>query len=122
MVLLATTPKENCVFNVSNNHLIPMEDILSRLTLVDGKKLEYVEFPQFMARMQEVMAQPGRAQSLSSIVAYAQSPKEVETTMNQPSVHFTMQVLYRLGFSWDHTSSQYVDMIFEMLRTMRFFD
>jgi len=42
--------------------------------------------------------------------------------MNQPSVHFTMQVLYRLGFSWDHTSSKYVDMIFEMLRTMRFFD
>ena len=33
-----------------------------------------------------------------------------------------MQALYRLGFSWDHTSSEYVDMILEMLRTMRYFD
>jgi hypothetical protein len=41
--------------------------------------------------------------------------------INQPSVHFTMQVLYRLGFTWNHTSSAYVDMIFEMLRTLQYF-
>ena len=122
MVLLAQTPKENCVFNVSNNHLIPMEDILSRLSLIDGKKLEYVEFPEFLSRMQELMSLPQKAQQLSSLVAYAQSPAQAETVVNQPSVHFTMQVLYRLGFSWDHTSSKYVDMIFEMLRTLRYFD
>ena len=122
MVLLAGTPRENCVFNVSNNHLLPMEDIISRLSVIDGKKMEYVEFPQFMKRMQEMMAQPEKAPLLSSLVAYAQSPAQAEAVMNQPSVHFTMQVLYRLGFCWDHTSSQYVDMIFEMLRTMRFFE
>ena len=59
---------------------------------------------------------------LSSLVAYAQSPTEEEMVVNQPSIHFTMQVLYRLGFSWDYTSSQYVDMIFEMLRTLRYFN
>ena len=122
MMLLCRTPRENCVFNVSNNHLIPMEDILSRLSLIDGRKLEYVEFPEFMSRMQALMSDSRKAQQLSSLVAYAQSPSHAETVMNQPSVHFTMQVLYRLGFSWDHTSSKYVDMIFEMLRTMRFFD
>ena len=42
--------------------------------------------------------------------------------MNQPSVHFTMQVLYRLGFCWDHTSSAYFDMIFDMLRTLQYLD
>ena len=61
MVLLAATPRENCVFNVSNNHLLPMEDIISRLGLIDGKKVEYVEFPDFMARMQALMAQPEKA-------------------------------------------------------------
>ena len=122
MVLLATTPRENCVFNVSNNHLLPMEDIVSRLRLIDGNKVDYVEFPEFLARMQTVMAQPDKAPLLSSLVAYAQSPTEQEVVMNQPSIHFTMQVLYRLGFAWDNTSSQYVDMIFEMLRTLRYFD
>ena len=121
MMLLCRTPRENCVFNVSNNHLIPMEDILSRLSLIDGRKLEYVEFPEFMSRMQALMSDSRKAQQLSSLVAYAQSPSHAETVMNQPSVHFTMQVLYRLGFSWDHTSSAYVDMIFEMLRTLQYF-
>jgi hypothetical protein len=122
MVLLAATPRENCVFNVSNNHLIPIEDILSRLRLIDGKKVEYVEFPEFVGRMQEMMASPDKAPLLSSLVAYANAPGQEEVVVNQSSVHFTMQALYRLGFSWDHTSSKYVDMIFEMLRTMRYFD
>ena len=122
MVLLATTPRENCVFNVSNNHLLPMEDIVSRLQLIDGNKVDYVEFPEFLSRMQALMAQPDKAPMLSSLVAYAQSPTDKEEmVVNQPSVHFTMQVLYRLGFAWDHTSSQYVDMIFEMLRTLQYF-
>ena len=123
MVLLATTPRENCVFNVSNNHLLPMEDIVSRLQLIDGNKVEYVEFPEFLSKVQALMAQPDKAPLLSSLVAYAQSPTDKEEmVVNQPSVHFTMQVLYRLGFAWDHTSSKYVDMIFEMLRTLRYFD
>ena len=122
MVLLSCTPRENCVFNVSNNHLLPMEDIVSRLRLIDGNKVDYVEFQEFLSRMQAVMAQPDKAPLLSSILAYVQSPTEEEMVVNQPSIHFTMQVLYRLGFSWDHTSSQYVDMIFEMLRTLRYFD
>ena len=122
MVLLANTPRENCVFNVSNNHLLPMEDIVSRLRLIDGNKVDYVEFPEFISRMQALMVQPDKAPLLSSLVAYAQSPNQQEVVVDQPSVHFTMQVLYRLGFAWDHTSSEYVDMIFDMLRTMRYFD
>jgi amino acid adenylation domain-containing protein len=121
MVLLARTPRENCVFNVSNNHLLPMEDILSRLGKLDGKEIEYLEFPDFLARMQAMMAQPDKAPLLSSLVAYAQSPSQAESVMNPPSFHFTMQVLYRLDFHWNKTSSHYVDMIFEMLRTLQYF-
>ena len=121
VVLLAGTPRENCVFNVSNNHLLPMEDIISRLNKLDGKEVEYLEFPEFLARMKEMMAQPEKAPLLSSLVAYAQSPSQAEAVINPPSIHFTMQVLYRLGFHWNKTSSHYVDMIFEMLRTLEYF-
>ena len=122
MILLATTPKENCVFNVSNNHLLPMEDIVSRLRLIDGNRVEYVEFQEFVSRMQAAAREPEKAQKLSSLVAYAQAPTEQEMVINKPSVHFTMQVLYRMGFCWNHTSSAYVDMIFEMLKTMNYFE
>jgi len=37
------------------------------------------------------------------------------------STVFTMQVLHRLGFRWNPTSSEYVDLIFEMLRTLQYF-
>jgi len=30
-------------------------------------------------------------------------------------------VLHRLGFRWNPTSSEYVDLIFEMLRTLQYF-
>ena len=99
-----------------------MDDILSRLEKIDGRKVEYVEFPEFMERMQGVMNDPALAPLLSSLVAYDRSPRQQEMVMNIPSTGFTMQALYRLGFRWDHTSSVYIDMIFEMLKSMRYFE
>jgi amino acid adenylation domain-containing protein len=120
VVLLARTPKENCVFNVSNNHLIPMDDIVSRLKLGDGSSLEYLEDADFFRRMEEAKSDPKKAKILSSIIAYDQADGQLH--MVEPSTAFTMQILHRLGFRWDQTNSRYVDMIFEVLDSFRFFD
>jgi len=122
MVLLAQTPLENCVFNVSNNHIVPMDDILTRLEKIDGKPLEYVEMADFTKRMEEANADPAKARILAPLVAYQQSAAETEGVETLASTVFTMQVLHRLNFRWNHTSSEYVDMIFEMLRTLQYFD
>ena len=122
MVLLSRTPLENCVFNVSNNHIIPMDDIFTRLEKIDGKPLEYVEMAEFLRRTQLANADPAKARILSPLVAYQQSAAEQEGVETLASTVFTMQVLHRLGFRWDHTSSQYLDLIFEMLRTLQYFD
>ncbi len=121
MVLLACTPLENCVFNVSNNHLVPMDDVLTRLDKIDGKPMEYVENDEFLLRMKALQAQPGMAAVMAPLVAYEQSAAEREGVETQSSTVFTMQVLMRLGFRWNTTSSAYIDLIFEMLRTMRYF-
>ena len=121
MVLLAQTPLENCVFNVSNNHLVPMDDVLSRLEKIDGKPLEYVEMQEFLQRMESAQADPAKARVLAPLVAYQQSASEQEGVETLASTVFTMQVLHRLGFSWSHTSSEYVDLIFEMLKTLQYF-
>jgi thioester reductase-like protein len=122
MVLLSRTPDACCVFHVSNDHLLPMDDILSRVQLDDGSPLTYVEFPEFMARMEAAKADPEKAKVLSSIIAYTQAPGGPAMTPNKISTDYTMQVLHRLGFRWDETSSQYVDMIFDMLASLRYFE
>ena len=122
IVLLSTTPDENCVFHVSNDHLIPMDDILSRIHLDDGSPLAYVEFPEFSARMKAAEENPEKAKVLSSIIAYASAPDGPQALPNPASTSYTMQVLHRLGFRWDETSKEYVDMIFEMLASLRYFE
>ena len=121
MVLLATTPLENCVFNVSNNHIIPMDDIFIRLEKIDGQPLEYVEMAEFSRRVEEAGANPAKARIMAPLVAYQQSAAEMQGVETLASTVFTMQVLHRLGFRWDHTSSEYLDLIFEMLRTLQYF-
>ena len=122
MVLLATSPLENCVFNVSNNHLVPMDDVLSRLNKIDGKPMEYVEMKEFNRRVEEANADPAKTRILAPLVAYQQSASETEGVETLASTVFTMQVLHRLGFRWSATSSDYIDLIFEMLRTLQYFD
>lgn len=122
VVLLAGTPEANCVFHVSNDHLVPMDDILSRLRKDDGTPLDYLEMKDFADRMEAAKADPDKARVLSSILAYTQAPGQVQLVENQASNSYSMQVLHRLGFRWDETSSAYVDMIFRILDAYRFFD
>ena len=72
--------------------------------------------------MDEAKSDPEKARILSSILAYTTTPGGTRMVINVASTSFTMQVLHRLGFRWDETSRDYVDMIFEMLAALRYFD
>ena len=121
IVLLSSTPDANCVFHVSNDHMIPMDDILSRIRLDDGSPVRYVEYPEFLARMNEAKEDPEKAKVLSAIIAYAGTPDGPQALPNPAMTAYTMQVLHRLGFRWNETARDYVDMIFEMLSTLGYF-
>ena len=122
VVLLAGTPKECCVFHAFNDHLMPMDDILSRLRKDDGSPLDYVEDAEFVRRMDAAKEDPEKSRILSSIIAYTQAEGQTQLVENGASVTYSMQVLHRLGFRWDQTSSRYVDMIFDMLSSMQYFE
>lgn len=67
-------------------------------------------------------ADPEKARILSSIIAYNQAEGQTPMVENQADNTYTMNVLHRLGFRWDETSRSYVDMIFEVLDSFRFFE
>ena len=121
VVILAGTPKENVVFHAQNDHLLPMDDILSRLHKEDGSPLDYVEDDEFLRRFETAKDDPEKSRVLSSIIAYTQAEGQTQLVENEASSLFSMQVLHRLGFRWDATSQSYVDMIFDMLSSMQFF-
>ena len=122
VVLLAGTPEANVVFHAANNHQLPMDDVFARLRKDDGSPLDYVENDEFNRRMKAAEDDPEKSRILSSIIAYNQAEGQTQYVENAGSVDFTMQVLHRLGFRWNETSSQYVDMIFEQLASLRYFD
>ena len=121
-VLLAGTPRENVVFHAQNDHMLPMDDILSRLRKDDGTPLDYVEDEEFLHRFDTAKDDPEKSRILSSIIAYTQAEGQAQLVENEGDSTFSMQVLHRLGFRWNPTSSSYVDMIFDMLSSMRFFE
>ena len=122
VVLLSETPRETCVLHVSNNHLIPMEDVLGRLSLVGEQALEYVELEEFNAALAQAMSDPEQAPQLSALVAYNQAPDKVPQVLNWPSTQFTVQILMRLGFHWTATSSAYLDQMLDNLHSLNYFD
>ena len=122
VVLLASTPRENCVLHVSNNHLVPMEDVVERLSLVGTKPLRYVENDEFGAALQQAMSNPEMAQSLSALVAYTPAAGREPEVMNWPSTSFTVQILLRMGFHWNTTSERYLDLMFDFLKGKGYFD
>ena len=63
-----------------------------------------------------------KARVLFSIIAYNQAEGQTQLVENLAESTFTMNVLHRLGFRWNETSSNYVDMIFKMLDSFRFFN
>ena len=121
-VLLCGTPRDNCVLHLSNNHLIPMEDVMQRLSLFDGKPLRYVEFDEFSAALQQAMADPVLAPSMSPLIAYSAANGSEPEVINWPSTSFTIQILLRLGFHWDTSSAEYFDQMFSVLDQMNFFE
>ncbi len=121
ILLLSGTPRACCVFNVSNNHLNPMEDVLSRLHKPDGSPLDALEMPEFLARMSRAQENPQLARKLSSIIAYADTTGKESHTVNIADVTYTMQVLHRLGFFWDASSREYLDLVFDKLAGLDYF-
>ena len=122
VVLLSTTPRETCVLHLSNNHLIPMEDVLGRLSLVGENPLKFVELEEFNVTLSQAMNDPALAPELSALVAYNQAPDKEPQVVNWPSTQFTVQVLMRLGFHWTATSAAYLDQMFDNLHSLNYFD
>lgn len=121
IVLLATTPRECCVFHPYNNHSVLLGDVLSELRCV-GDGVRFVELKEFSEALNQAKEDPQKAKELSSMIAYqnmAGSQKSADVSRQNA---YTMQVLYRMGHSWSATSWDYIDKFLSAISGLGFFD
>lgn len=121
ILLLATTPKECCVFHPYNHHFILSGDIFAEMEYA-GFRVEAVEASEFEAAMAEAEADPHKARILSSMIAYQNMAHGRTTVPIAKDNAYTMQVLYRLGYRWPVTSWDYVTRFLMSLQGLGFFD
>lgn len=121
IVLLSCTPKECVVFHPYNNHNILFGDVLRELKYI-GEGVEFVELGKFSEALDKAKEDPVKAKQLSSLLAYQNMAKGQKSSDVLRQNVYTMQVLYRLGFSWSVTSWDYIDRFLTAIEGLGFFD
>lgn len=121
ILLLATTPKECCIFHPFNHHFILLGDIFTEMSEL-GFNVKAVEDEVFARTLAEAKADPEKARILSSMLAYENMAHGQKAVNNPKHNAYTMQVLYRLGYRWPITSWDYIIRFLQALQGLGFFD
>ena len=120
IMLLAQTPKECIVFHPYNTHRQFFSDVLNGFAEA-GIKLKRVEIQEFNDRLNKIMDNPELVAVLRPLMAYNlggnRKVRNIETTND-----YTTQVLYRLGFQWPPTASDYVRRFVDTIVDFGYFD
>ncbi len=118
--LLATTPDNMVVFHACNNHTQPLGDVLKAMESI-GIHIEPVEYDEFERRIREVMIDDSKSQVLQPLLAYVENSGHVVKYIRQDS-SYTTQVLYRLGYWWPQTASDYVKRFIKSIGDLGYFN
>ncbi len=121
IVMLATTPRECCVFHPYNIHTQFLGDVLMGLSSV-GEGIKFVEQEDFERAMDDAKSDPTKANQMASLLAYQDMAHGQKTTDVTRDNDLTTQVLYRLGFAWSPTSWDYVERMLTAIGGLGFFD
>ena len=121
IVMLATTPRECCVFHPYNIHTQLLGDVLMGLSSV-GEGIRFVEQEEFEQAMEVAKSDPAKANQMASLLAYQDMAHGLKTTDVTRDNDLTTQILYRLGFSWSPTSWDYVERMLTAIGGLGFFD
>jgi len=118
---LAKTPGSCCLFNCTNNHSMPLSDIIIEMNR-SGIKVDFVEDKVFMERLAEAEKDPEKAAIFSSLIAYKNMAHGKKLVPIRPVNNYTTQALAKMGFFWKLNSDEYLLSFIKALSSLNFFD
>ncbi len=122
ILLLSTTPNDCICFMSSNNHFIHIGDVLKTLSRTNPLKM--VENEEFASSLANALNNPELSEKVSTLLVYQNSDKDSNLkTLGVESINneLTIQILYRLGFSYPTTDDSYIESFASKLREVGFF-
>ena len=120
ILILSETPKECVIFHPINHHNMALGDVVRAMQSC-GLNINFVEQEEFQAAWQAAEEDPDKANILTSMIAYRSGDKDTKVVTFPKNNLYTMQVLYRLGYSWSITMWEYVERFIDMLQRLGFF-
>ena len=119
--MLATTPRECCVFHPYNIHTQFLGDVLMGLSSV-GEGIRFVEQEDFERAMEAAKSDPAKAKQMASLLAYQDMAHGQKSAMVDRQNNYTSEVLHRLGFYWSTTSQDYIERMLTAIAGFGFFE
>ena len=120
ILLLSETPKECVIFHPVNHHNMAIGDVIRAMQSC-GLAINFVEQEDFQSAWLSAEEDPDKAKILTSSIAYRSGNDSAEVVTFPKNNLYTMQVLYRLGYSWPVTMWEYVEKFINLLQRLGFF-
>ena len=120
VVMLSYTPDKFTVFHPYNSHSIEMGDVIDAMNKA-GVKVDIVDSHRFEKKLRLAIRDENLNQYMSPLVGYNLEDDDIRVE-NDADNSFTVRALYRLGFKWPLTSTDYISKSIEMMKTLGFFD
>ena len=120
ILMLSETPKECVIFHPVNHHNMSIGDVIRAMQNC-GLDIKFVEQEDFQAAWQAAEEDLDKAKILTSSIAYRSSNDSAEVITFPKNNLYTMQVLYRMGYSWPVTMWEYVEKFINLLQKLGFF-
>ncbi len=121
VLLLAKTPAACRVFQPFNDHSIFLGDIVT-IMREEGIPIDFLEDEAYEKALQDSLIQAGRAEYLTSLVAYQGMAGGKVLAPVAVDNHYTSQVLLRMNWRWPVTDSDYLRKFLRDLISLGFFE
>ena len=121
VIALAGTPKECICFIPLNPHRALMQDVFSEIRGL-GYEIRTADDDELQQALDAALSDSRKNSAVSPLVAYANNSGVQELGLDSLNISFTLQTLYRLGFSWPETGSEYIRQFIRKLDELSFFD
>ena len=115
VLLLSTTPDKCVIFHPYNHNTMLSANVFQEMTRC-GLEVRPVETADFQEALRLAGKDPAKSRLLTSMLAYSGGGVHVARHNS-----YTMQVLYRMGWSWPVTTWDYVGRFLNALKGLGFF-